>query len=84
MLRYFAISWKIFVHFDFDGNSTSQKSWNRGNKRLKVIGTNEKQMEEHLTANYVHWQQVSNMTGYKRNISESFCKDVKMGRGLPI
>ena len=36
-------------------------------------------MDEHLTTNQVNCQQVSNMTGYKRSIS-----DVKMDRGSPI
>ena len=40
-------------------------------------------MNEHLTTNWVKWQQGSNVTGYKGNISDRYSlSDIKMGRGL--
>lgn len=42
----------------------------------KATGTNQKLTVEHLTTNYVNWQQVSNMTENERSVS-----DVKMDRG---
>lgn len=37
---------------------------------------------EHLTMNWVTWQQVSNVTGYKKSITERLsASEVKMGRG---
>ena len=51
-LRHFTISWKISVHFDFDGSSTSQKKLKQLQEKAgKETGANQKQMEEHLTTN---------------------------------
>ena len=38
---------------DVDSSNTAQKSWNSGDKKDgKISGTNQKQLEEHLTTNY--------------------------------
>lgn len=47
-LGHFTISWKTWAHCQFDGSSSSQKSWDRGNKKLKVTRTKKKQLEEQL------------------------------------
>lgn len=39
-------------------------------KAGKVNGTTRKQQEEHFKTNQVNWQQVSNMTEYKKSILE--------------
>ena len=67
------------VHLSKVGTEAN-KGW-----KSTVIAANLKQIEEDLTTNEVNQQQVSNMTGYKRNISlRQGLSDVKMGEGSPI
>ena len=38
----------LLPYFISDGNITSEKGWDMGNKRLKRSGAKKKQLEEHL------------------------------------
>lgn len=50
----------------------------------KASGAERKQLKELFAANNVHWQQISNMTGYERSIFERYSlSEVKMD-SLPI
>jgi len=49
------------------------KGWKR--KQSELI---KKMLEEHVATNQVSWQQLSNMTGYKKS---SRVSEVKLGRG---
>ena len=56
--------------------SISKKLEQEKEKAGKVTGANQKQAEEHWRTNEVNYLQVTNMTGYKRRISEPLtCED---------
>jgi len=59
--------------------------WTGQQKAGTVSVTKKKQLEEHCATNYVNWQQVSNMIGYKKSILErQSLSEVKMGLCTPI
>ena len=47
-------------------------------KAGKATGTSQKQIKEHLTTNWVNWQQASNMTGSETNITERQFKSLHL------
>lgn len=66
----------MLANFDFHSNNTSQKV---GAGATKCCTS---KTEEHMTAKWANFQQVSEMTGYERGIEErQSVLDVKMDRG---
>lgn len=56
-----------------------------GKKGVNGCGTKAKQLEDDFATNWVDWQQLSNITGYKKNIlvRQSY-SGVNVGRGSPV
>jgi len=51
--------------------ATCLKKFERGQQKArKVGGTKEKQPNKHVAASWVNWQQVNNLTGYKKSTLE--------------